>query len=210
MTGASKRDLRRALRANRAGRSRADVEQAGADLAGHAEALVGETIALYAGIDSEPPTIALLAALLRRGTRILLPVLRSDMDLEWAPVGGVGELTTSPYGLLEPSRRSLGTEGIREADLVLAPGLAVDLSGVRLGQGGGCYDRALARVSVSIYVVLFDGEIVEWLPSEAHDHPVDGTLTPSGGLERIQAGGRGWSPESDRSLGSDPTPGPPE
>ena len=95
MTGASKRDLRRTLRANRAGRSQADVERAGADLAGHAEAIVGETIALYAGIGTEPPTIALLAALLRRGTRILLPVLRTDMDLEWAPVGGVGELTTT-------------------------------------------------------------------------------------------------------------------
>ena len=139
MTGDAKRELRRAGRERRAGRSREDRERAGDAIAGYAESVAGDTVALYAGIEAEPPTLRLVDRLLRRGTRIFLPILRSDMDLEWAPVESVDELITSSYGLLEPTRPSLGTRGICEVDLILAPGLAVDVSGVRLGQGGGCY-----------------------------------------------------------------------
>lgn len=200
MTVPTKHNLRRAGREQRAQRSSVETERAGLALASHADAIACATVALYAGVDSEPPTIPLLTKLIGRGTRVLLPVLRSDMDLEWAPVARLPELTRSAYGLLEPSRPSLGTEGIREADLVLAPGLAVDLKGVRLGQGGGCYDRALARVSVPVYVVVFDDEIVEWLPAEPHDRLVDGSLTPARGLARFGAEGQVGP------GGSDPTP----
>ena len=201
MTGDAKRELRRARRERRAGRSREDCERAGDAIAGHAESVAGDTVALYAGIEAEPPTLRLVDRLLRRGTRIFLPILRSDMDLEWAPVESVDELITSSYGLLEPTRPSLGTRGICEVDLILAPGLAVDLSGVRLGQGGGCYDRALTRVSAPVYVVVFDDEIVHWLPSESHDRRVDGTLTPSGGIARLRG-----APPGAAASGYDPTP----
>ena len=63
------------------------------------------------------------------------------------------------------------------------PALAVDRSGIRLGNGGGCYDRALARVAPDVLVValLHDGELTdEPLPAEAHDRPVDAVATPSG------------------------------
>lgn len=201
MTGDAKRELRRAGRERRAGRSREDCERAGDAIAGHAESVAGDTVALYAGIEAEPPTLRLVDRLLRRGTRIFLPILRSDMDLEWAPVESVDELITSSYGLLEPTRPSLGTRGICEVDLILAPGLAVDVSGVRLGQGGGCYDRALTRVSAPVYVVVFDDEIVDWLPSESHDRRVDGTLTPSGGIARLRG-----APPGAAASGYDPTP----
>lgn len=201
MSSPSKHDLRRAGRERRARRSHEEVERAGLALASHVDAIARPSVALYAGIDGEPPTLPLLTALIARGARVLLPVLRSDMDLEWAPVTSLLELIRSPYGLLEPGTPSLGTEGIREAELVLAPGLAVDRRGVRLGQGGGCYDRALTRVSAPVYVVVFDDEIVEWLPTEPHDRSVNGTLTPAAGLARIdagaQAGLKGSDPTSD-------------
>ena len=64
----------------------------------------------------------------------------------------------------------------------ITPGLAVDQRGVRLGQGGGCYDRALLRrgTGVKVVTVLHDAELVPSLPSEPHDLPVDGVLRPSG------------------------------
>ena len=61
--------------------------------------------------------------------------------------------------MLQPTGESLGLHGIAEAALVLAPALAVDGSGRRLGQGGGSYDRALTRTSAPVLAVVFDDEL---------------------------------------------------
>ena len=85
-------------------------------------------------------------------------------------------------GLLEPGGPTLGVDAIGTADLVLAPGLAVDPRGMRMGKGGGCYDRALGRVPVGtpVCVVLFDHERVDRVPSEPHDRQVNAVVTPTG------------------------------
>jgi 5-formyltetrahydrofolate cyclo-ligase len=65
---------------------------------------------------------------------------------------------------------------------VLAPALAVSLTGVRLGRGGGSYDRALARVpaEVATAAVVFDDEVLDELPTDPWDVRVGWALTPSG------------------------------
>ncbi|MBA2637501.1 MAG: 5-formyltetrahydrofolate cyclo-ligase, partial [Solirubrobacterales bacterium] len=85
----------------------------------------------------------------------------------------------------EPVGRSLGREAIGEAQLVLAPALAVDRSGGRLGQGGGSYDRALGRTTATVLAVVFDAEVLDAVPVEPHDRRVDGALTPGGGIMRF-------------------------
>ncbi|GII21271.1 5-formyltetrahydrofolate cyclo-ligase [Planosporangium mesophilum] len=112
--------------------------------------------------------------------RVLLPVLRPDLDLDWAAYPA--PLLSGRYGLSEPDGPRLGVDAIAEAELIVAPGLAVSTDGVRLGRGGGSYDRALARVAPSALVVvpLYDGELVDRLPAEPHDRPVDAVVTPSG------------------------------
>ena len=66
--------------------------------------------------------------------------------------------------MLQPAGDSLGLDGIAEAVLVLAPALAVDAAGRRLGQGGGSYDRALARTDAPVLAVVFDDELIESVP----------------------------------------------
>ena len=115
--------------------------------------------------------------------RVLLPLLRDDLDLEWADYDGdPAQLVPGLRGVLHPPGASLGLEGIGLAALVLAPALAVDAAGRRLGQGGGSYDRALARTSAPVLAVVFDDEVLEAVPAQGHDRPVGGTLTPSGGV----------------------------
>jgi 5-formyltetrahydrofolate cyclo-ligase len=179
----AKAELRRTLRERRAARSDEERERLGAALAAHAAGLGTGPIAAFVGTRTEPPTLPLLAALQARGVRVLLPLLRDDLDLEWAGYDGDPQgLLAGPRGVLQPAGPSLGLDGIATAALVLAPALAVDGAGRRLGQGGGSYDRALTRTSAPILAVVFDDELLASVPTEAHDRPVAGTLTPEGGV----------------------------
>ena len=141
------------------------------------------TIAAYVPIGPEPggpdlPTV------LAGHARLLLPVLLPDNDLDWATF--TGSVSPGPRGLLEPDGPRLGVSAVSGADLVLVPALAVDASGVRMGRGGGSYDRVLARLPVGrpplVVALLHDGELVDAVPAEPHDRPVHGAITPRGGL----------------------------
>ena len=178
----AKAELRAGLRAARRSRSAAARAAAGAALASHAPALPGATVAAFVGVRSEPPTVPLLDALQARGVRVLLPVLQPDLDLDWAAYTGSGGLRDGPLGMREPPGPRLGRDALALADLVLAPALAIDRAGRRLGQGGGSYDRALPRTAARVVAVVFDDEVVDEIPVEPHDRPVDGVLTPDGGL----------------------------
>ena len=186
--GEAKAGLRAQLRERRAARTDAERAAEGERLAGHAGALPAATVAAFVGTKTEPPTLPLLEALRAAGRRVLLPVLREDMDLEWAPYEAVDALRPARLGLLEPTAASLGLDAVREAELVLAPALAVDRAGRRLGQGGGSYDRALERADAPVVAIVFDEEVRDApVPVEPHDRPVAGVLTPGGGLRWLGA-----------------------
>ncbi|WP_433232600.1 5-formyltetrahydrofolate cyclo-ligase [Actinomadura formosensis] len=145
------------------------------------------TIAAYVSIGDEPDTRGLLFALWKRGAYVLLPRLLPDGDLDWASYEGPDSLVPGPRGCLEPSEPPRGPGAVASADVVLTPAVAVDRTGVRLGRGGGSYDRALARVGPAILTValLYDDELVESLPAEPHDQRVRAVVTPSRGLVRL-------------------------
>ena len=148
---------------------------------------VPPVVAGYVSVGAEPGTRALLDALRARGARVLLPVLLPDNDLDWGHYRGAEHLERAGRGLLEPDGDRLGPEAVAGARLVLLPGLAVDRRGVRLGRGGGSYDRVLARLArgggpdrARLVTLLYDAELLEDVPAEAHDRPVDAAVTPSG------------------------------
>ncbi|MDL4772465.1 5-formyltetrahydrofolate cyclo-ligase [Actinomadura xylanilytica] len=146
------------------------------------------TIAAYISVGTEPDTRALLFALWKRGTYVLLPLLLPDGDLDWASYEGPDSLTPGPRGVPQPTEPPRGPQAVASADVVLAPAVAVDRRGMRLGRGGGSYDRALARVGPAILTVglVYDAELVDVLPSEPHDQRVRAVATPSGGLVRLR------------------------
>lgn len=139
------------------------------------------TVAAYVSIGSEPGTGPLLTLLRDAGTRVLLPVLLPDGDLDWATYDGDEALAPARLGLLEPTGPRLGVEAVATADAVLVPGLAVSPTGLRLGRGGGSYDRALGRVPVGTFTccLLLDGEVDLAVPAEPHDRPVTAAATPT-------------------------------
>ncbi|MCX4448626.1 5-formyltetrahydrofolate cyclo-ligase [Streptomyces sp. NBC_01789] len=195
--------LRRELLAARRLLTDQDVERAAAVLARHALALPelsgARTVAAYVSVGREPGTRALLDALRTRGVRVLLPVLLADNDLDWAVYEGAEGLVKAGRGLLEPVGERLGPGAVLEADAVLLPGLAVDARGMRLGRGGGSYDRVLARLTAAgavpaLVVLLYADEVTERVPAEPHDFPVHTVVTPQGprrfGVSRSTGGPR--------------------
>lgn len=141
----------------------------------------GGTVCAYRPVGSEPGADLLLPALLDAGCRVLLPVVVRRQPLDWAVYDGPSCLAPAAYGLLEPVGPRLGPAAIATADTVLVPALAVDRSGVRLGRGGGYYDRSLPSARGRLMAVVYDTELVSTLPREPHDILMTATLTPTQG-----------------------------
>ncbi|WP_344253367.1 5-formyltetrahydrofolate cyclo-ligase [Terrabacter carboxydivorans] len=204
MTASTKRDLRHAARSRRreiAGRTDALArEAAGAAIAEAVLRFVPEPcrVAVYESLPDEPPTGPLVEALLAAGHEVVVPVVLDDFSLEWryAVRGTSGDDATvrrPSHGGHTPDpeerRGWLGTDTLATCDLVVTPGLSVDSHGTRLGQGGGCYDRALVHrdPSAPVIALLHEGEQSEVdLPADPHDVPVDGYVTTTGRVVRLR------------------------
>lgn len=166
----SKPELRRSVLAARRALDPGVRIEADTAIAAFAADLAGATVAAYAPAGDEPGGATLADVLAATGATVLLPVLRADLDLDWAEYHGA--LAPTARGPREPVGPRLGVGAIAEAALVLVPALAVDRSGMRLGRGGGSYDRALTRATGLVVALLYPGELVDVLPAESHDQPV--------------------------------------
>jgi len=151
-------------------------------LAAHLRARLSDTgvVAGFVPTAEEPGHGELPAAL--PGVRVLLPVVSaSGRVLSWADRSA--DLEPGRYGLLEPVGPRWPASELGLADVVVVPALAVGRDGSRLGRGGGYYDRALAhaRPDAVLVGVVFDEELVDAVPTEAHDVGLHAVVTPSGG-----------------------------
>lgn len=151
----------------------------------------GHTVCCYVPSGSEPGSMSLLDALVEAGARVLLPIIppgSGALDqrgpLDWAEYTGPASLHEGRMrSIMEPAGEPLGPAAIGQANVVLVPALAVDEFGVRIGKGGGYYDRSLTQTApgTQLIAVVRDGELVNRLPTEAHDVRMTGALTPGHG-----------------------------
>jgi 5-formyltetrahydrofolate cyclo-ligase len=173
---ADKPTLRRELSLARLARPLAAVESARREVCAavleRCLAAGWRCVGAYVPLRTEPGSTALLDALTSHGIRVLVPVLLADRDLDWAEWDTAAQQAGAP----------VGADSIGRADALVVPALAVAGDGTRLGRGGGSYDRALRRVAAGVPVaaLLYDGEIVEALPSDDWDMPVTAVVTPAG------------------------------
>lgn len=138
------------------------------------------TVASYISYGDEPDTSRLNQSILTMGKRLVLPGIDEDSVIRWVEWDGSSKLEKSKKrgNLMQPT----GKEFIGQIDVVICPALRVDRSGVRLGQGGGSYDRALkadAAINSWKIALLHDEEVSsESLPYEPHDVRVDAVALP--------------------------------
>ena len=169
--------LRRAIRARRG--------EEGSESVGPAmvsQLPVHAVVAGYLARSEEPSIDALLAQIIADGSTVLLPRVDGDL-LRWVAVTDLEQLQVGAYGIREPIRGA--DADVATVDVVLIPALGVDHRGVRLGQGGGYYDRALAGIPRWVdqgpcrIAVVNDAEFIDEVPAEPHDVIVDAVMTPT-------------------------------
>lgn len=187
MHAADKAALRRRFAAARAARSPADLAQARSAIRAHVLARQAElgwaTVAAYVPLRSEPGSPELLSELADRGVRVLVPVVLPDRDLDWVEWDDTHP--ADPMVEVDGGRARLGRAALGAADAVLVPAFAVTPTGVRLGRGGGSYDRALDGLApaTELAALVFDDEVVAELPVDPWDRPVRTAVTPGGWIE---------------------------
>jgi 5-formyltetrahydrofolate cyclo-ligase len=155
------------------------------------DVVAARCVAAYFSFGTEPSTAVLLAELRSRDVRVLLPVLCSDLDLDWAIYDESAAGAKDVRGVWTPAGPRLGVDAVAAADVVVVPALAVGHDGTRLGRGGGSYDRALARVPAArvVATLLYEGELLAEVPREPHDRAVDVVALPSG-VRRLRGAAR--------------------
>lgn len=132
-----------------------------------------QAVALYLASPLEASLDALIEPLRARGVRVAAP--RGD---GFALVDAASTCVTLQA---QSWRQADGeTVGVPELDVILVPGLAFGRDGSRLGQGAGWFDRALSGSRAILAGVAFGWQIVDALPAEEHDVPMQWIVTEDG------------------------------
>lgn len=156
-----------------------------------------EQILSYVSFRSEADTMPLLKRALGDGKKLYCPFICGG-EMVFYRVRSLSELSSGSYGILEPpakeENRFCGEQALRAGQseaaenstqiLMVLPGAVFDKRGFRIGYGGGYYDKYLANMGelrekgvMTAAALLFLEQLVEELPGEAHDLPVDLLIT---------------------------------
>lgn len=135
-----------------------------------------DRLALYSPIRREVATGDMFLAARSAGKSVFYPRVAGE-NLEFVAVLSCDDLKTGAFGVAEPLDGD--TTPIADLDLIVVPGVAFSLNGFRIGYGRGFYDRQLVQKPPSTVTVgmCFDFQMVEQLPTEEHDQPLDYIVT---------------------------------
>lgn len=126
------------------------------------------TVFVYVATPEEIETRALIADALAQGKAVCVPCCEADGTMTARAIETLSALKPSRFGLLEPSAQA-PTVPPAKIDLILAPALACDIEGYRLGYGGGYYDRFLQQTTAPCAALCAHARLVDALPHETHD-----------------------------------------
>ena len=130
-----------------------------------------KNILLYHSLPDELPTHETIARWSKLKSLFLPRVNGNDLDI----VPFSQDMSSdNTFGIMEPQGEVVDPDII---DLIIVPAVALDLQGNRLGRGKGYYDRLLATTSAFTIGVAMETQLVEAVPTEVHDHPLNAVFT---------------------------------
>lgn len=135
---------------------------------------------IYLAFKNEVRTDNIIEKAWQQKKKVLVPVCRKkDKNLLLSELHSFSELGPGTWNIPEPRLEYLRPVSPFIADLAVIPGLAFDSRGYRLGYGAGYYDRFLPQLSPECPVIAlaYDFQVLESVPSEPHDMPVDMIIT---------------------------------
>ena len=143
------------------------------------------TILFFAPLPDELDVWPMLEMSLALGENCALPFFDAENNTYGAKLLKTlaTDIVIGKFGVREPAANCAEIP-LNRFDLLLVPGMAFDLYGHRLGRGQGFYDRILAEASGIKCGVAYDFQLLELIPTEAHDAKVDFIFTPSRGVRR--------------------------
>lgn len=139
-----------------------------------------QTIAVFAAVENEVDLSSLMVWIIKHKKSLCLPRSKQKAtgvpEYEMAEITSMSDLEKGSYGISEPSSECPCC-GIDKINIWLVPGTAFAGDGTRLGRGGGVYDRLLKKAVGKKIGVLYQYQLFDSLPSEAHDIKMDMLIT---------------------------------
>lgn len=137
------------------------------------------TVHVYvSSLNNEVETIGLLYRLFDEGKRVVVPVCADEpRTLRHVRIGSIEDLRPGRYGIMEPAGKAFEVIPPERIDLILAPVLAFDRTGGRLGFGGGYYDSFFAAAACPKTGLAYSFQEIPHVPREPHDRTLDIILT---------------------------------
>ena len=175
-----KKALRKQIREQKRAMTPAQIEEASEKLGrmflASSQYREAKTVYGYLPYNQEVRTVPMLARALADGKRVAVPKVYGD-EMRFIYLTDLNDVAEGYSGIPEPI--SDGPLGDDPTALVLMPGLAFDREGHRIGYGGGFYDKFLAaEPNHPTLALCYDFQLVEYLPTEEFDVPVDLVLWP--------------------------------
>ena len=147
------------------------------------------TILAYAALPSELDLDPFINNALADGKRVCIPAIDwASKSMQPAAIENLDDdLEIGRYGVRSPRDRCLLVEP-QNIDLILVPGLGFDRDLNRLGRGAGFYDRMIESICTTstgrvVVGVCYSCQIVERIPTEPHDFPMDRVITQTGFIQ---------------------------
>ncbi len=135
-----------------------------------------KTVCTFISAFKEPDTISIINTLWNEDVKVAVPISNVDTNtLTLSYIDSINDLKKGAYGILEPIRIKKADE--TEFEVILIPGLAFDKNGNRMGFGKGYYDRFLEKTSAVKIALCYSFQVVEHIPAEVHDVPMDYIIT---------------------------------
>ena len=147
------------------------------NLFGLSEYRDAKTVLFYVSYDGEVFTHGMIKEALM-GKLVVVPISNTkDETLSLSLLGSWDDLEPGSYDILEPKKECIRKISIDEIDLIIVPGVAFDFAGNRMGHGKGYYDKLLNTTKAATVGLCFEFQLVEKIPTEPHDKPVDIIIT---------------------------------